>query len=114
MSNQKVDVVLEKTHVMVIKVINYQKNKPTQNTNVKIFRLEKEPITIMQWAENLKNGGPFKKLILSTNTDNNGAVTVALIEGSYEVEVEKFGNKVLEFTQNAEVLFIEPRRHWWH
>ena len=49
------------------------------------------------------------------NTDNNGKVTVELAEGSYEVEVEKFGFiKVFELMQNDEVFFIEPKKHWWH
>jgi hypothetical protein len=96
-------------------VINFQKNKPTKNATVRVFRLEKEPLTLKQWTENLKNGSPFKRLIVSMNTDNNGKVTVELAEGSYEVEVEKFCfNKVFELTQNDEVLFVEPKKHWWH
>jgi hypothetical protein len=48
------------------------------------------------------------------NTDNNGTVTAELAEGSYEAVVEKFGfNMVLELTHNDEVLFIEPKKHWW-
>jgi hypothetical protein len=111
---QKVDEISQKTHVLIVKVVNYQKNKPTKNATVKVFRIEKEPLTIKQWTENLKNGSPFKRLIVSMNTDNNGTVTVELAEGSYEVEEEKFGfNKVFDLTQNAEVLFIEPKKHWW-
>lgn len=95
-------------------MINFQENKPIKNVNVKVFRLEKEPITVKQWAENLKNGNPFKMLILSMDTDNNGNVTAELTEGSYEVKVEKYGlNKVCELTQNDEVTFIEPKKHWW-
>jgi hypothetical protein len=112
---QKVDEISQKTYLLVVKVVNFQKNKPTKNATVKVFRLEKEPLTLKQWAENLKNGSPFKRLIVSMNTDNNGTVTVELAEGSYEVEEEKFGfNKVFDLTQNDEILFIEPRKHWWH
>jgi 5-hydroxyisourate hydrolase-like protein (transthyretin family) len=106
--------VLEKTYMLVVRVVNFQKNTPIKNVNVKVFRLEKEPITPKQWAENLKNGTPFKRLILSMNTDNNGKVTAELTEGVYEAKVEKYGlNKVYELTQNNEVLFIEPKLHWW-
>lgn len=112
---QKVDEISQKTHVLIVKVVNFQKNKPTKNATVKVFRLEKEPLTLKQWTENLKNGSPFKRLIVSMNTDNNGTVTVELAEGSYEVEEEKFGfNKVFDLTQNDEILFIEPKKHWWH
>jgi hypothetical protein len=112
---QKVDEISQKTHVLIVKVVNYQKNKATKNATVKVFRLEKEPLTLKQWAENLKNGSPFKRLIVSMNTDNNGTVTVELAEGSYEVEEEKFGfNKVFDLTQNDEILFIEPKKHWWN
>jgi formylglycine-generating enzyme required for sulfatase activity len=108
------DSVLEKTYTLVLRVVNFQENKPIKNVNVKVFRLEKEPITVKQWAENLKNGNPFKMLVLSMDTDNNGNVTAELTEGSYEVKVEKYGlNKVCELTQNDEVTFIEPKKHWW-
>ena len=108
------DSVLEKTYTLILRVVNFQENKPIKNVNVKVFRLEKEPITVKQWAENLKNGNPFKMLILSMDTDNNGNVTAELTEGSYEVKVEKYGlNKVCELTQNDEVTFIEPKKHWW-
>ena len=114
MDTQEVAVALEKTYVLVVSVVNFQRNKPIKNVNVKVFRLEKAPITLKQWAENLKNGAPFKKLILSMNTDNNGNVTAELAEGFYEAEVEKYGlNKVCELTQNDRVLFIEPKNHWW-
>jgi hypothetical protein len=110
---QKVDEILEKAYVLVVKVVNFQKNKPIKNANVKVFRLEKEPITLTQWTENLKNGDPFKRLILSMNTANNGTVTAELAEGFYEIQVENFGFKVFDLTQNGEVLFIEPKKHWW-
>jgi methyltransferase-like protein len=111
---QKVDDVLEKTYMLVVGVVNFQRNSPIKNVNVKVFRLEKEPITLTQWAENLKNGAPFRRLIFSMNTDNNGNITAKLVEGFYEAEVEKYGlNKVFELTQNDEVLFIEPKKHWW-
>lgn len=114
MDTQEVAVALEKTYVLVVRVVNFQRNKPIKDVNVKVFRLEKEPITPKQWAENLRNGTPFKRLILSMNTDNNGNVTAELAEGSYEVKVEKYGlNKVCELTQNDSVLFIEPKKHWW-
>jgi formylglycine-generating enzyme required for sulfatase activity len=114
LDTQEVAVALEKTYVIVVRVVNFQGNKPIKDVNVKVFRLEKTPITLKQWAENLKNGTPFKKLILSMNTDNNGNVTAELAEGSYEVKVEKYGlNKACELTQNDRVLFIEPKKHWW-
>ena len=69
----KVDVI-EKTCVLVVKLVDFQRNKPLKNVNVKVFRLETEPITPDQWAENLKNGAPFKRLILSANTDTTGVV----------------------------------------
>ena len=76
--------------------------------------LEKTPITLTEWAENLKNGTPFKKLMLSMNTDNNGNVTAELAEGSYEAKVEKYNlSKVCELTQDDRILFIEPKKHWW-
>ena len=114
MDIQEVDVDLEKTYVLVVRVINFQGDLPIKSVNVKVFRLEKSPITLKQWAENLKNGTPFKKLILSMNTDNSGNVTAELAEGSYEVEVEKYNlSKVCELTQNDIVLFNETKKHWW-
>ena len=114
MDTPEVAVALEKTYVLVVRVVSFQRNKLIKNVNVKVFRLEKAPITLQQWAENLKNGAPFKKLILSMNTDNDGNVTAELAEGSYEAEVEKYGlNKPFELTQNKRVLFIEPKKHWW-
>ena len=110
MDTQKVAIALEKTYVIVVRVVNFQGDKPIKNVNVKVFRLEMEPITLKQWAENLKNGTPFKKLMLSMNTDNSGNVTAELAEGSYEVEVEKYDlSKVCELTQNDTVLFIESK-----
>ena len=106
--------VLEKTYTLVLRVVIFQKNAPIRNVNVKVFRLETEPITPKQWAENLKNGTPFKRLILSMNTDNDGKVTAELTGGVYETKVEKYGlTKVCELKQNVEVLFIKPKKHWW-
>jgi hypothetical protein len=106
--------ILERTYTLVVRVVNFQKNNPIKSVNVKFFRLEKEPLAPKQWAENLKNGSPFKTLVLSMDTDSNGAVTAKLKEGSYEVKVEKYAlSKVCELIQNTEVLFIEPKKHWW-
>jgi hypothetical protein len=114
LDTQGVAVALEKTYVLVVRVVNFQRNIPIKNVNVKVFRLEKAPIALQQWAENLKNGVPFKKLMLSMNTDNDGNVTAELAEGSYEVKVEKYGLiNPFELTQNDRVLFIEPKKHWW-
>jgi hypothetical protein len=105
---------LEKTYVLVVRVVNFQKDKPIKNVNVKFFKLEKEPITLKQWGENLKNGSPFKKLICTMNTDDNGTVTAELAEGFYEVQIEKYGlTKVCELKQNDSFLFMEPKKHWW-
>ena len=113
MSNQKVDEVLEKTYSLVVRVVNF-KYRPIENVNVKIFRVETEGITLSQWAENLRNGSPFKRLILSKNTDNKGNMTAELPEGVYEAVAEKNClNKVFDLTQNVEVLLIEPKKHWW-
>ena len=114
MGTQNVDDVLEKTYMFVVRLVNFKENKTIKNVNVRVFRLEMEPITLKQWAENLKNGSPFEKLILSMNTDDNDNVSAELAEGSYEVEVEKYGlSKVCELTQNDTVLFIEPKKYWW-
>ena len=114
MDTQEVDVTLEKTYVLVVRMVNFQRNKPIKNVNVKVLRLEKTPITLKQWTENLKNGTPFKRLVLSMSTDNNGAVTAELSEGVYEVKVEKYGlNKSCKLTQKDEVLFVESKKHWW-
>ena len=109
------DSVLEKTYTLVVRVVDFQKNKPIPNVNVKIFRLEKESITLQQWAENLKNGTPFERLIISMDTNNNGEVTAELPEGVYQSKVEKYGfTKVCDLKQNDEAVFIEPKKHWWH
>lgn len=100
--------------MLVVKVVNFQKNKPIKNVNIKVFRLEKEPITLKHWAANLKNGVPFKTLMLSMNTDNNGNATAELAEGFYEVKVEEYGlSQACELRQNDSFLFIEPKKHWW-
>ena len=53
---------------------------------------------------------PFKKLILSMNTDNNGNITAEFEEGSYEAELEKHGlKKVCELTQNDRVLSLNRK-----
>jgi hypothetical protein len=106
--------VLEKTYKLIVRVVNFQGNKPIPDVTVKIFRAEKGPISPKQWAENLKNGTPFKTLITSMSTDNIGNVTAELPEGVYEAMVESYGlNQVCELTQNLEVLFIEPKKRWW-
>jgi hypothetical protein len=108
------DSVLENTYSLVVRVVNFRKNKSIKNVNVKVFKLEKEPITLKEWVENLKNGNAFKTLILSMDTDNNGNVSAELIEGVYEARVEKYGfSKVCELKQNDEAVFIEPKKHWW-
>jgi 5-hydroxyisourate hydrolase-like protein (transthyretin family) len=109
-----VESVLEKTYTLVVKVVDFQRNKPIQNVNVKVFRLEKESITLKQWAENLKNGTPFKRLMISMNTDNRGMVTVELPEGVYETKVEEYGfAKGCSLKQNDEVVCIGPKKQWW-
>jgi hypothetical protein len=108
------DSVLENTHTLVLRVVNSKENSPIKNISVKVFKLEKESITLKQWTENLKNGTPFKRLVLSANTDNNGDVTVDLPEGCYEAKVEEYClTKVCELTNNIEVLFVEPKKHRW-
>jgi hypothetical protein len=114
LGTQEVAVALEKNFVLVVGVVNFKGNNPIKDVNVKVFRLEKNPITLQQWAENLKNGTPFERLILSMNTDDKGNVTAELAEGSYAVKVEKYGlDKHFEITQNDKILFIEPKKHWW-
>jgi hypothetical protein len=114
LDTQKVDGPLEKTYTLVASVVSLQTNKPIKNVNVKFFRLEKKPITLTEWTENLKNGTPFKKLMLSMNTDNDGNVTAQLAEGSYEAKVEKYNlSKVCELTHDDRILFVEPKTHWW-
>jgi hypothetical protein len=108
------DSVLENIHTLVLRVVNSKENNPIKDVNVKVFRLETESIALKQWAENLKNGTPFKRLIFSANTDNNGEVTVDLPGDIYEATVEKFGlTKVCQLTKNIEVLFVEPKKNWW-
>src|SRR5665648_166311 len=77
-THKKLLLLLEKIYVLVVGVVNLQGDKPIKNVNVKVFRLEMEPITLTQWAENPKNGTPFKRLVLSMNTDDNGNVTAEL------------------------------------
>ena len=114
MDTQEVDIALEKTYVLVVGVVDFQRSKPLKNVNVKVFRLEKAPITLKQYAENLKNGTPFKRLVLSMNTDDDGNVNAELPEGVYEVKVEKYGlDEVCELKRNEEVVFVEPKKHWW-
>ena len=106
--------ILEKKCTLVVKVVDCQKNKPIQNVEIKVFRLEKESITLTQWAENLKNGTPFKRLMISKNTDDCGKVTVELPAGTYEIKVEKYCfTKACDLKQNDEVVFIEPKKQWW-
>ncbi len=114
MSTQIVDSVIEKTYKLVVRAVNFQKDKPIKNVNVKVFKLEKEPITVEQWAENIKNNGaPFKRLMLSKNTDDNGNLTVELGEGVYEIHAENLGLNVCDLKQDEEILFVEPKKHWW-
>jgi hypothetical protein len=54
LDTQEVAVALEKTYVIVVRVVNFQGDKPIKNVNVRVFRLEMERITLKQWAENLK------------------------------------------------------------
>jgi 5-hydroxyisourate hydrolase-like protein (transthyretin family) len=108
------DSVLEKTCTLVVRVVNFKENNPVKNVNITVFRVEKEPITLKQWGENLKNGTPFKRLVLSEQTDNNGKVTAELPEGDYEAKAEENGlNKACKLTQNVEILFVEPKKSWW-
>ncbi len=110
----ELDSVLEKTYKLVVKVVDYQRKKPIPNVNVKVFRVEKGPITPNQWAENLRNGTPFKTLITSMSTNSDGTLTVELPEGAYEATAEGYGsNQVCELNQNLEFLFVEPKKHWW-
>jgi len=107
------DSVLINNHTLVLKVVNSKEN-PIKDINVKVFRLETESITLKQWTENLKNCSPFRRVIFSANTDSNGEVTVDVPEDIYEVTVEQYGlTKVCELTKNTEVLFVEPKKHWW-
>jgi hypothetical protein len=110
---EELESVFAKIRTIVARVVNF-KSQPNQNVNIKVFKLENEPITLKQWAENLKNGDPNKTLILSMDTDVNGTITMEVSEGIYEVKVEKYGlSKVCELTKNEDVLFVEPKVHWW-
>ena len=107
------EAVLEKTYTLTVRVVNCR-NEPVKKLNVTVFKLEKEPITLKQWGENLKNGTPFQRLVLSTNTDDNGNVIAELPEGMYEVKVEKYCLiKACELKRNDEVVFAEPKKRWW-
>ncbi len=107
------DVTAEKCNVLVVRTLD-SRGKPVGNVNVKVFRLEKKPITVEQWTENLRNGAPFKRLMLSKNSDDQGNVTAEFAEGSYEIKVEEFSSiKTCELTQNEQVVFVEPKKHWW-
>jgi hypothetical protein len=108
------DSVVEKTCTLNVKLITCKENRPFKNGNVKVFKIEQESISLKQWTENLKNGTPFKRLILSRNTDNKGNVTAELPEGIYEIKVEEYAlSKDCELKHNAEILFVEPKKHWW-
>ena len=114
MDTQKVDFGLEKTCLLVVNVVDFRSNKPIPNVNIKVIRLEKTPITLAEWTENLKSGNSFKKLMLSMNTDNSGSVTGKFAEGSYEAKVEKYNlSKVCELLHDDRILFMEPKKHWW-
>lgn len=81
---------------------------------VKVFKIEKEPISQEQWTENLRNGAPFKRLISSINTDINGEATADFPVGTYEVVVEKYSfRQSCELTQNVTVSVGEPKKRWW-
>jgi hypothetical protein len=110
LSEQKI----ESFYKLIIKVVDSKKIGAAKNVGVKIFRKEKEPISPEQWAENIKNGAAFKRLILTASTDNEGIVTTELAAGSYEVRLEAYGlSEICELTQNTEIRFIEPKKHWW-
>jgi hypothetical protein len=112
-SEQKAVNILEETFQLIIKVVD-SKNRVVKSANIKIFRIEKEPISPMQWAENIKNGAAFKRLMLVSSTGNEGIVSSALVAGTYEVKLEAYGlSQICELTQNKELLFIEPKKHWW-
>ena len=45
------------------------------------------------------------------NTDNKGAITAELPQGTYEAKVERYGfNQTCDLTQNVEVLIVEPKK----
>jgi formylglycine-generating enzyme required for sulfatase activity len=104
----------EKTYMLVVRIASFRGNKPIKNVNVKVFMVEKTPITLQQWTENLKNGTPFKRLLFSMNTDNNGSVTAELGTGSYEVVIEKYGlKKACELSKDETIVFNAPKKRWW-
>ncbi len=108
------ETVTEKTNTLEVKLVAFKENRPIKNVNVKVFKIEHESLSLKQWTENLKNGTPFKRLILSMNTDNNGKVTAELPEGIYEVKVEECAlSKDCEMKHNVEILFVEPKKSWW-
>ena len=84
----EVEPVLEKTHMLVVRVVDFQKKKPLKNVTVQVFKLEKEPITLKQWGENLKNGTPFKRLMFSMNTDDDGNVLLSLQRATTKLKLK--------------------------
>jgi hypothetical protein len=112
-TEQKIGNFTENTYKLIVKVADSKKNA-IKDVNIKISRIEKEPISPQQWAENLKNGEASRRLKLVASTDKEGIVTAALVAGSYEVNLEAYGlSQICELTQNKELLFIEPKKHWW-
>jgi hypothetical protein len=110
LSEQKI----ENFYKLIIKVVDSKKSGAAKNVGVKIFRKEKEPISPEQYSENIRNGAAFKRLILTASTDNEGIVTAEVAAGSYEVKLEAYGlSEICELTQNKEIRFIEPKKHWW-
>ena len=105
---------MEKTYTLTVRVVNSKENNPIKNVNIKVFRIEKE-ITLKQWGENLKNGSPFERLVLSMNTNNDGSLIVELPEDCYEVKAEEYGlTKACELKQNVEILFVvASKKRWW-
>jgi hypothetical protein len=113
-SEQTIVNVIEKNYNLTVKVVDSKKNDVIKNVSIKIFRNEKEPISPEQFTENIKNGAAFKRLILIASTDNEGIVTAELAAGSYEVNLEAYGLKeICQLDHNKEILFIEPKKHWW-
>ncbi len=114
METKNVNTASEKTYMLVIRIASFHGNKPIKSLNIKVFMLEKASITLQQWTENLKNGTPFKRLVLSMTTDNNGLVTAELGAGSYEVVVEKYGLKrACELTKDETIILNAPKMRWW-
>lgn len=113
MSGQTIVNVIEKNYKLTVKVVDSKKHV-IKNVSIKIFRNEKDPISPEQYAENIKNGAAFKRLILTANTNNEGLVTAELAPCTYEVKLEAYGLKeICQLDQNKEILFIEPKTHWW-